>query len=279
MTTPHSLPSPSQRTAPNLPFSPGPPATSVQRAPVVSPPTSTLPTSRLPHIRTGSVVSSRSRFQQQSPIHISELPFSSTIPPAQPRPVTGTTHAGGILPPASFFHPSRPNYSPPPSVPRTPTDVSHISADAAGHDAIHLTSMVGQRPSGSEDSGSLDHSTEDVKDPPLTPSMKSMKPSREPLLPIGEHSARKSSSANRPTIITQGGPYGRSEPSAGSRVRDSFDKLWKKGFGLDGHRRSIGSVYYFTITSYPLHDISSPGPAADYIQAMFLPSRRRQVHA
>lgn len=256
MTTPHSLPQSSQqRTVTNLPFSPGPPTGSIRRAPAKS---NTLPgPNYLPHTRAGSVVSSHSRFGQHSPIHVGELPFSSTIPPvpALPRPITnssGTTHAGGVLPPASFFHPSRPSHSPSPSITRTPTDFSH---DAGIHEAIHLTSMVSQRPSGSEESGSLDHSTEDAKDPPLAPSMRSMKPSREPLLPIGEDPGRKSSNTTRPTIVTQGGPYGKSETSAGTRMRDSFEKLWKKGFGLDsGSRRSFVGACLESFTP------SVPGP-------------------
>ena len=58
--------------------------------------------------------------------------------------------------------------------------------------------------------------------------------SREPLLPIGA-GPPKSGTTALPSIVTQTGPYGRSDSnvSAGARMRGSFDKLFKRGFSFE----------------------------------------------
>ncbi|KAI0372938.1 hypothetical protein BV20DRAFT_963373 [Pilatotrama ljubarskyi] len=257
MATPHSLPfSGSQRTVTQLPFSPspssnGPPSlpgiiTSVSetsKPPPGSPPTS--PT-KSAHNRTGSTVSAGAIAPQNSGHGATGLPFgpSASMPVLQPRPIPGTTHVGGILPSSSFFHPSRPNYPPPsptPPLPRSSTAGSVSSTDGTSADVVRLAALGGShnRDRISEGTDSIGHSTEDLKSSTLAPSQRtaSMKYSREPLLPIGNGPFAKSSGTSRPTLQAQTSPYGRSE-STGGRMRDSFEKLFKRGFSFEGSRRS-----------------------------------------
>ncbi|CDO73556.1 hypothetical protein BN946_scf185014.g26 [Trametes cinnabarina] len=163
------------------------------------------------------------------------------MPVLQPRPTAGSTHVGGILPSASFFHPSRPHNappSPPPPLPRPSTVGSISSVAGTPADVVRLAALNRDRIS--EGTDSAEHSMEDIKASALAPSLRnaSTKYSREPLLPIGGGPSAKSNDASRPTL--QIGPYGRSESnvSAGGRMRDSFDKLFKRGFSFDASRRS-----------------------------------------
>ncbi|KAL7283614.1 hypothetical protein ACG7TL_003049 [Trametes sanguinea] len=258
MATPHSLPiSSSQKTVTQLPFSPTPSSNGPPSLPAlnttVSPPSSQPLVGSPPgsptkpsHHRTGSAVSARNRFPQSSNhATATDLPFgpSASMPVLQPRPTAGSTHVGGILPSASFFHPSRPNYPPPsptPPLPRPSTAGSISSVGGTPADVVRLAALNRDRIS--EGTDSADHSMEDIKASTLTPSLRtaSMKFSREPLLPIGGGPSVRADGASRPTVQTQIGPYGRSETnvSAGGRMRDSFDKLFKRGFSFDASRRS-----------------------------------------
>ncbi|TBU49146.1 DHHC palmitoyltransferase-domain-containing protein [Dichomitus squalens] len=254
MATSHSLSSPtSHRTVAQLPFSPSNNAprlpgintgVSASATPSGNSPTATSPTRWTAHDRTGSVVSSRPRAQTNMSHVASELPFvpSASMPIIQPRPTTGTTHGtthvGGILPSASFFHPSRPNHVPlsvTPPLPRPSTVGSLASIGGSTVDAVRLSQLGGSqhRDRTSEGSGSADHSIEDAKAPTIAPSLSSNKFSREPLLPIS--GAPKPNGATRPTIVTQTNPYGRSDSnlSAGARMRGSFEKLFKRPFSFD----------------------------------------------
>ncbi|KAI0707632.1 DHHC palmitoyltransferase-domain-containing protein [Earliella scabrosa] len=256
MATSHSLSPTTQRTVAQLPFSP---SNNAPRLPGINTSVSTTATpiggnspisanpGRPPaHHRTGSVVSSRSRAQGNMAHAATELPFtpSASVPILQPRPTAGTagtTHVGGVLPSASFFHPSRPNYPPlsaTPPLPRPSTAGSISSIGGSAGDAVRLAQLGASqhRDRISETTDSVDHSAEDIKAPATAPSLRSStnKFSREPLLPIGG-SASKSGNPARPTIVTQTGPYGRSEGnvSAGARMRGSFEKLFKRGFNFE----------------------------------------------
>ncbi|PIL24241.1 transcription factor [Ganoderma sinense ZZ0214-1] len=251
MATSHSLSSPtSQRTVAQLPFSP---SNNAPRLPGINTsvstsatPSSTSPTATssppgwAPHTRTGSVISSRSRAQPNMTHIASELAVvpSASMPIIQSRPTAGTTHVGGILPSASFFHPSRPNNIPlsaTPPLPRPSTAGSISTAGDSTVDAVRLSQLgpAQNRDRISEGSDSPDHSMEDAKAPTITPSLSSNKFSREPLLPVG--GLPMQTSAPRPTIVTQTGPYGRSDSnvSAGARMRGSFEKLFKRPFSFD----------------------------------------------
>ncbi|KAI0636700.1 DHHC palmitoyltransferase-domain-containing protein [Trametes polyzona] len=256
MATSHSLPvSSSQRTITQLPFAPSPSSNGPPSLPGIStnlsaaskPPAGSTPSTptKATHHRTGSAISSRSRLPQAASHNgAPELPIgpSASMPILQPRPTQGTTHVGGVLPSASFFHPSRPNYPPPsptPPLPRPSTAGSVSSAGGTPADALRLAALGGsyQRDRISEGTDSVDHSAEDVKSSTLAPSLRtaSMKYSREPLLPIGNASPAKSGGASRPTVQTN--PYGRNEGSGG-RMRDSFEKLFKRRFSFEGSRKS-----------------------------------------
>ncbi|KAI0822864.1 DHHC palmitoyltransferase-domain-containing protein [Trametes gibbosa] len=269
MATPHSLPiSSSQRTVTQLPFAPssssnGPPRlpgiTSSSTSLVSKPPFGSAPgtPTKLSHHRTGSAVSSRSRLPITPTHYVApELPIgpSASLPILQPRPTQGTTHIGGIIPSASF-HPTRPNYPPPsptPPLPRPSTAGSVSSVGGTTADAFRLAALGGSyhRDRISEGTDSVGHSAEDVKTSTLVPSLRtaSMKYSREPLLPIGPVPVAKSGGANRPTVQTN--PYGRNE-GAGGRMRDSFEKLFKRRFSFEGSRKSPTS---------PIN----PGPSGAY---------------
>ncbi|EIW60148.1 uncharacterized protein TRAVEDRAFT_27826 [Trametes versicolor FP-101664 SS1] len=269
MATSHSLPiSSPKRTVTQLPFSPSQASTGPPSLPGINTSISGLskhsagsmpgsPTT-LAHQRAGSAVSSRTRLPQTPTHHVPpELPIgpSASMPILQPRPTAGTTHVGGIIPSSSFFHPSRPNYpapSPTPPLPRPSTTDSVSSVGGTPADVLRLAALGGayQRDRISEGTDSADHSAEDVKSSTLVPSLRtaSMKYSREPLLPIGNGPTETSGAANRPTVQTS--PYGRNE-NAGSRMRDSFEKLFKRRFSLEGNRRSPTS---------PVH----PGPSTAF---------------
>ncbi|KAI0780656.1 DHHC palmitoyltransferase-domain-containing protein [Trametes elegans] len=258
MATSHSLHnSVSQRSITQLPFAPNPSSNGPPSLPGIN--TSTSVTSKPPNgstpntptkavhprNRSGSVVSVRSRFPQSTSHVGTELPFgpSPSVPVLQPRPTQGTTHVGGVLPSASFFHPSRPSYPPPsptPPLPRPSTAGSVSSVGGSAADVVRLAAL-GHRDRISEGTDSLEHSVEDVKSSTLPTSLRtaSMKYSREPLLPIGTGPSARSP-PHRPSLTAQTNPYGRSDSnvSAGGRMRDSFEKLFKRGFSFEGSRRS-----------------------------------------
>ncbi|KAI0748533.1 DHHC palmitoyltransferase-domain-containing protein [Daedaleopsis nitida] len=244
MPTSHSLSPTTQRTVAQLPFAP---TNNAPRLPGIntsvsatatpmggnSPISPTNPV-RIAHQRNGSAFSSRSRAQTNATHAPPEVPLthSASTPILQPRPTAGTTHVGGVLPSASFFHPSRPNYpplsaTPPHHRPSTAGSLSSIGGSTV--DAVRLAQLGASqhRDRISEGTDSADHSAEDVKGAPSLHS--SNKFSREPLLPIS-NTPRRSSNATRPTIVTQTNPYGRSESnvSAGARMRGSFEKLFKR---------------------------------------------------
>ncbi|EMD38453.1 hypothetical protein CERSUDRAFT_105050 [Gelatoporia subvermispora B] len=270
MATPHSLPPNPQRTnlASKLPFSPS--QSNAARIPgAARPGRSGSITSNLLN-RSGSVVSTLSRPPQKAGYtREPQLPTSTSLPAAvQPRPIPSNTHTNGILPSASFFHPSRPGY-PPPSPSPTHHD-SVISIEATTFDGVRLAPLTEHRSRESDGSGSLGHTTEEFKDPSLTPPSRTtnLKQSREPLLPIGRQST--SGGTTRPTIVTSGTQYGRSETnvSAGGRMRDSFEKIFKRRFSMDSNRKSPTSAGpsnvngAFAVTSQPPHRSTQASPVS-----------------
>jgi len=145
MATSRSLPSSSQRSGTQLPFSPVPPSNPASRLP--RPHSGSEPSA--PPSRPLSTSSSHLR-PAQNMSHVGESVVLQTIslPLHQPRPVHNSTHATGILPPASFFHPSRPSYPPPsPSSPhgRRSSAGSTISLEAPALDALRLTTLSERR--------------------------------------------------------------------------------------------------------------------------------------
>lgn len=98
---------------------------------------------------------------------------------------------------------------------------------------VHLTSFRHSMKE-SDVSDSLHASTEDLHYHNTLSSgskVTTQKHSREPLLPIGTKSPpRQPHLTSRPTLSISSGPYGRSESniSPGGRMRDSFEKLFKR---------------------------------------------------
>lgn len=251
MSTTHSLPqSHSQRVAAQLPFSPSQSSnllrhqtstsTSPSKPGAHRPSISSIP----PHIRSGSIHSSKSRHGGSSGNPIAEVPHVS-IPMYQPRPLS----SGSAVSPtsSSFYYPSRPNNStPPPPVPPLPS-ISHtpppparplsagsmISSEAHVMTPVHLMSFTKHSARGSDMSDSIHASTEDLHFATHVPSgskVTTQKHSREPLLPIGSRSPRRTGSGARPSLTINSGPYGRNDSSSspGNKMRDSFEKLFKR---------------------------------------------------
>ncbi|OCH94929.1 hypothetical protein OBBRIDRAFT_788668 [Obba rivulosa] len=282
MATSHSLPPQPQRINPvaKLPFSPSQ-SNAAPRIPGARPGRSGSISSNVLN-RSGSVVSSLSRTPQKAGYSYtaeSQLTAAASMPAVvQPRPIPSTTHTNGILPPASFFHPSRPSYPPPsPSPTQHTTSGSVISIEATAFDGVRLAPLTEQQSRDSDGSESLGHTTEELKDPPLTPTSRStnLKQSREPLLPIARQST--SGATTRPTIVTSGNPYDRSETnlSAGGRMRDSFERIFKRRFSMDGGRKSPTSAGPsnvnggFAITSQPPPRSTQASPVSPVARMTF----------
>ncbi|KAH8106810.1 DHHC palmitoyltransferase-domain-containing protein [Cristinia sonorae] len=248
MSAPHSFStSHSQRVAAQLPFSPSQSGSHI-RQPTSNPtsPAKTVlplgPLSSIPlHVRSGSVASNKSRpgpASNGSPV--TESPHVS-IPMYQPRPLS----SGSAISSSSFYYHMRPNNSTPPppvpplpSIPQTPpprplSAGSMISSEAHIMTPVHLTSFAKHSARESDVSDSLHASTEDLHyhlhGPPAA-KVTTQKHSREPLLPIGSKPSRVPHAASRPSLTISSGPYGRSESSIspGGRMRDSFEKLFKR---------------------------------------------------
>ncbi|KAG9004645.1 Eukaryotic peptide chain release factor GTP-binding subunit [Tulasnella sp. JGI-2019a] len=167
---------------------------------------------------------------------------ASSASPSSPysRSPSTQTHAGGILPPASFFRPAKPNSTPtrPPSNyslrPSPPTKSTSI-----GGIGIGLPFKVSPTsPTASSKPSALPTSAPGALKTHVTRSDGSRqyglgKSSREPLLPIGERSLGRSAAASRMPIGIESrmGPTGPSMNAATPprlSVRGSFEKLWKR---------------------------------------------------
>lgn len=241
MATPHSLPSTSHRTSLQLPFAPTPSPTQQRFSINMSRPASGSISGSVPPSRPDSTELLRSRSTHgighigESGVPSSGLPSSVSTPHLQLRPLVHTsTHAGGILPPASFFHPSRPGY--PPASPTAP----HIRRSSIGSaissdlppvmDHVRL-SRLSEDNDASEATDSVGHSTQDAN---LVLRSATIKASREPLLPIGPGAPK------RPAVNIQTTPYGTHDGSLspGGMLRGSFEKIFKRGASTDGRRTS-----------------------------------------
>ncbi|KAI6150703.1 DHHC palmitoyltransferase-domain-containing protein [Pisolithus tinctorius] len=216
--------------------------------------------------------------QGSTSLHIRDLPLSSppTITVFQVPPIPSTTHAGGILPSAPFFRPSRPIHSRPSS----PSVTSHEALPASNPTVPEQYPLASLRRPSSHDSdlasadisGSLkglDHFT------------KRLKHSREPLLPISHRS--HSRSINIPSRSPTNDPSSQWN-STGIRVRTSVERIFR-GFSFDSfrnksnssphtsrfssteHSHAPGGEYSTTYLpqkslTHPLAEISSSGPSS-----------------
>lgn len=216
-----------------LPFSPSPSSSSaVSRFQLPPSPDQSQVFGRIPigpHNRSESIVSRHSRAQRSGTIGNESISPSSS------------THAGGVLPAAAFFHPSRPR----------PSSAGSVSSTQEFSDSLH---MVPEHSVGSD--------AEDEKlYRQLSTSTKfstRQKQSREPLLPIGP--------VRRPTLTSQKPPtrpsFSHIPPSpsgnmsiSSSRMKISFDKVFKRRFSFESAVKSAQSLGRITTRdSLPRND-------------------------
>lgn len=146
------------------------------------------------------------------------------------------THAGGIQPPASFFRPSKPTYQPQYSRPSTSSSHQQDHVDvyplAPHSDDNHpnTAESIG---------GGPDSATEDQHQ---FASLKRIKQSREPLLPVSSNDTRSGNPTNsRPSLMRERSISATNPTKSATRiVRNSFDKVLSIGHGIsfDSIRRS-----------------------------------------
>lgn len=155
-------------------------------------------------------------------------PTSSTFPITSGFPIhTSTTHTGGIQPPASFFHPSRPHYSPPDS------PASHIQT----HEDMEVFQLANlkRNSDSTEEHSEMAHASPiglEIQEPP---SMRGTKLGREPLLPIGERPrANKRNSLGRDGFTTRP----QNSKTGSNRLRTSLDVVLnlRRGLSIDSHK-------------------------------------------
>ncbi|KAL0946727.1 hypothetical protein HGRIS_012907 [Hohenbuehelia grisea] len=166
---------------------------------------------------------------------------------------TSSTHAGGVLPSASFFRPSRPDqqqrYSQPDSLYTASHEAHNITPEA---DVFPLGSLTKRHSTSSSDgaaasvTGGLEPPPDQNTAPGQFSSLKRMKQSREPLLPIGGRV-----SAFTPRKSTSEEPTGQayvqnvlSRPSTtGNRVRNSLERVFslRRGMSFESIRKSTSS--------------------------------------
>ncbi|KAF5386790.1 hypothetical protein D9615_001602 [Tricholomella constricta] len=157
-----------------------------------------------------------------------------------PPMLSSTTHAGGIQPSSSFFRPARPvqqqQYSPQPSI-HTDTEtpdqypLAPLNSSAAPQDQKRLSLAN----SSIDDQDPVTDTTEDPHSSQFT-TLKRIKQSREPLLPIGG-----TISARRPSVsaTTSASPFSSPKKPTAGRVRTSLDRV----FGLSfPNRMSFDSI-------------------------------------
>ncbi|EIN07178.1 zf-DHHC-domain-containing protein [Punctularia strigosozonata HHB-11173 SS5] len=180
------------------------------------------------HTRTASAVSSASRPGE---------------PPSSPTSTafhhTSATHAGGVLPAASFFRPSRPNY---PSSLVRPASAMSTDSSHEQSDSMPMASMEKRLSAVSDLSAQEDPMSTSEDLPRQSEASKRTKQSREALLPIGGRSTvHKPKLHPLPTVVDEPRPplnIGSSGGSKGGAVRNSLERLFR-GISFDGHRKSL----------------------------------------
>ncbi|THH13862.1 hypothetical protein EW146_g6400 [Bondarzewia mesenterica] len=236
-------------------------------------------TPRANHSRSGSNISSASRPRPSLPIS-PIAPSSPTRKSFTMASASSSTHAGGILPPASFFRPSRPNQSPissnfvgtrPPSVDSSHGIISPQEAQSLSlglhplsqeivYDSDASTSMYTE-PTATANGDTSRTSTSE--DPSRQLPMKNAKFSREPLLPIGvpglNRAASSATDRSRPSVSRGQTERTVGRTTAGARVLDSIGKL---GISLESVRRSL------SLAGSPVGSPSTNGNALQSMEAL-----------
>lgn len=177
-------------------------------------------------------------------------------------PIPSTTHAGGILPSSSFFHPSRPVHSrPSSSISLTSNDIlpNFHSAPADQHPLSTFTSRISHESDirSCGDPASIRDTNRQLS--------KRLKQSREPLLPLNNKQVVASASAPAGTSMHLDPSY---KITGTNRMRNSFERVFR-GLSFDSIRRSTSSLGH-TLTPrlsyaeehppFPLVDNLSPPP-------------------
>lgn len=218
-----------------------------------------------------------------SPVsHSYPLPLSISSPSYSHPYHPSSTHTSGIQPSASFFRPSRPNNQPTYSRPSSPNSLNNGSTSGhhgqADGDVFHLTpignhhmhthdsaddyhiaeSINGGHESGIDEShNSNSHGNQPTTQPSSQPhhfgSLKRIKQSREPLLPISSRPFQSASTSNnlaRNSLSTRDRAAASISPSqtqplnpsrsATRLVRNSIDKVFSisRGISFDSIRKS-----------------------------------------
>ncbi|TFK42307.1 DHHC palmitoyltransferase-domain-containing protein [Crucibulum laeve] len=173
------------------------------------------------------------------------IPTFATSPPAH----TSSTHAGGIQPPASFFRPSRPNYQEQYSRPSSDLSMNNgLQQHSTEPDMFQLSPMTNHHPNSSEEQmmESIGGHPESMPDDQQFLSLKRIKQSREPLLPVG---GRPGGLGGRPSMSRDRSgsngamPVSPNRSATGRLVRNSFDRVLNlsRGLSFDSIRRSTSS--------------------------------------
>lgn len=177
-------------------------------------------------------------------------------------PIPSTTHAGGILPSSSFFHPSRPVHSrPSSSISLTSNDIlpNFHSAPPDQHPLSTFTSRISHESDmrSCGDPASIRDTNRQLS--------KRLKQSREPLLPLNNKQVVASASAPAGTLMHLDPSY---KIASTNRMRNSFERVFR-GLSFDSIRRSTSSLGH-TLTPrlsyaeehppFPLVDNLSPPP-------------------
>ncbi|KAF8077698.1 DHHC palmitoyltransferase-domain-containing protein [Lyophyllum atratum] len=173
------------------------------------------------------------------------LPATSTSPTSahfplhslhSPQMLSSSTHAGGIQPSSSFFRPARPmqqsQYTP---QTEPEPDADHYPLSPLNPSALQERKRHSLAHSSIDDQDPPTDTTEDPQSTQMT-SLKRIKHSREPLLPIGG-----SSHVRRPSVVTTSpvSPLSSPKKSPVGRVRTSLDRV----FGLSfPNRLSFDSI-------------------------------------
>jgi len=177
---------------------------------------------------------------------------SFNFPGTQPNSPTSSlfplsaTHTGGIQPPASFFRPSKPEYHPQYSRPSTASSSNAAPQDLAD---VHPLPPI----SNSDDhhhniSESIDGGPEPtIEDQHQLMSLKRIKQSREPLLPVSANNIRSGGATNSRPSLRRQHSSSTSNPTK-SAIRTSFDKVLSIGHGI-----SLDSIRRSTSTRTPAH--------------------------
>jgi palmitoyltransferase ZDHHC9/14/18 len=182
------------------------------------PPTQTLNKPQTLNIPKSPTSSAKSSSSLHGAPPFSAPSLTTTFPSLQR---SSSTHAGGIQPSASFFHPSKPSQQPYYSRPSSVASV--VSADDPGH--IQLEPLSKQISNGSDDP-----STTDDHHPRRRQQSRRYKHSREPLLPFAP---RTTDITSQPSFTPRVGSPTQSSTGPGTRVQTSFDRILRRGMSLD----------------------------------------------